>query len=216
MSPKSNNVIPFQHIASYNSTFKHKLSIKVTALPLVPTNMVSQAILSAPPHTMTQEDYLSLCLLLLNGSQKLGQNTTNDKNVSPKLHFKCSICAKGFSSYQALGGHKSSHRRPMHPAQNEPINVAPDTKKNMDSDGGNGGHRCNVCLKNFATGQALGGHKRCHYWDGSSVSVSVSTSGSGSTLTSLKDFDLNLPPRGGWGEEEEVVSPLPIKKRRLI
>jgi C2H2-type zinc finger len=178
--------------------------------------MVSQAILSKPPHTMTQEDYLSLCLLLLNRSQKLGQNITNDQNISSKQHFKCSVCGKGFSSYQALGGHKSSHRRPMHPAQIEPINIAPDTKENMDSDGGKGIYRCNVCHKSFATGQALGGHKRCHYWDGSSVSVSVSASGSGSTLTSVKDFDLNLPPRGRWGEEEEVVSPLPFKKRRLV
>lgn len=186
--------------------------------------MVSdQAILSAPPNTMTQEECLSLCLLLLNRGQNLVQNVnanvTRDHDYrnqcSNQLLFRCSICGKGFTSYQALGGHKSSHRsRPamMHLGQVEPTNMAPE-----DLEGSNkGAHRCNVCRKSFATGQALGGHKRCHYWDGSSVSVSVSASGSGSTLTSVRDFDLNLPPRGGWGEEEEVVSPLPVKKRRLI
>ncbi|KAF3323274.1 zinc finger protein ZAT6-like protein [Carex littledalei] len=169
---------------------------------------------------MTQEYYLSLCLLVLNRSQKHGQNTTNNhQNISSKLHFKCSICGKGFSSYQALGGHKSSHRRPMHPGQIETIKMAPgNLNKNTGSDGGKGAHRCNVCHKSFATGQALGGHKRCHYWEGSSVSVStMSGSGSASTLTTcVRDFDLNMPPRGGWGEEEEVMSPLPVKKRRLV
>ncbi|KAF3323275.1 zinc finger protein ZAT6-like protein [Carex littledalei] len=175
--------------------------------------MVSKEILSTPPQTMTQEDYLSLCLLLLNQSQKQGLYTTNNhQNISSKLNFKCSICGKGFSSYQALGGHKSSHRRPMHPGQIETIKIAPG-----NSDGGKGAHRCNVCHKSFATGQALGGHKRCHYWEGSSVSVSASGSGSASTLTTcVRDFDLNMPPRGGWGEEEEVMSPLPVKKQRLI
>ncbi|KAF3323273.1 zinc finger protein ZAT6-like protein [Carex littledalei] len=170
---------------------------------------------------MTQEDYLSLCLLLLNRSQKHGQNiTTNDhQNIPSKLHFKCSICGKGFSSYQALGGHKSSHRRPMHPGQIQTFKIAPDNlNENTGSGGGKGAHRCNVCHKSFATGQALGGHKRCHYWEGSSVSVSASGSGSASTLTTctVRDFDLNMPPRGGWGEEEEVMSPLPVKKQRLI
>ncbi|KAJ3697869.1 hypothetical protein LUZ61_001574 [Rhynchospora tenuis] len=180
--------------------------------------MVSQAIFSALPNHMTQEEYLSLCLLILEQNHTHGRDTTNDPHIPSKLHFKCSICGKGFSSYQALGGHKSSHRRPMYPDQIQPTpNITPDIfNENIGSDGGKGVHRCNVCHKTFSTGQALGGHKRCHYWDGSSVSMSGSGSGSASTLTSVRDFDLNLPPRSGWGEEEEVVSPLPVKKRRLL
>lgn len=78
-----------------------------------------------------------------------------------------------------------------------------------------GAHQCNVCYRNFATGQALGGHKRCHYWDSSS-SLSVSDSGSGS---SIRDFDLNLPAVVEfWGVEdgEEVQSPHPSKKLRKL
>ncbi|KAB8106172.1 hypothetical protein EE612_040404, partial [Oryza sativa] len=29
----------------------------------------------------------------------------------PELHFRCSLCGKAFASYQALGGHKASHRK---------------------------------------------------------------------------------------------------------
>ncbi|XP_078165512.1 zinc finger protein 36-like [Carex rostrata] len=103
----------------------------------------------------------------------------------------------------------------MHPSQIETLKIAPDNlNENTSSGGGKGAHRCNVCHKSFTIGQTLGGHKRCHYWEG----LSASGSGSASTLTTctVRDFDLNVLPRGGWGEEEEIVSPLPVKKRRLI
>lgn len=82
-------------------------------------------------------------------------------------------------------------------------------------------HQCTVCGRGFATGQALGGHKRCHYWDGTSVSMSMSVSVSASSAV-LRNFDLNLlpmPENAGmkrWAEEEEVQSPLPTKKLRLL
>ncbi|MED6197831.1 hypothetical protein PIB30_060449 [Stylosanthes scabra] len=41
-----------------------------------------------------------------------------------------------------------------------------------------GGHKCSICLKVFSTGQALGGHKRCH-WE---------------NTTAPSPIDLNLPP----------------------
>ncbi|KAL0356505.1 UNVERIFIED_CONTAM: Zinc finger protein ZAT3 [Sesamum calycinum] len=28
---------------------------------------------------------------------------------------------------------------------------------------GAGGHKCSICLRVFSSGQALGGHKRCHW-----------------------------------------------------
>ncbi|VAI83902.1 unnamed protein product [Triticum turgidum subsp. durum] len=80
---------------------------------------------------------------------------------------------------------------------------------------------CAVCGKAFASYQALGGHKRCHYWDGTSVSMSMSVSVSASS-SMLRNFDLNLlpmPENAGlkrWAEEEEVQSPLPAKKLRLL
>uniref|UniRef100_M1BWR1 Glutamyl-tRNA(Gln) amidotransferase subunit A n=1 Tax=Solanum tuberosum TaxID=4113 RepID=M1BWR1_SOLTU len=78
-------------------------------------------------------------------------------------------------------------------------------------------HECLICHKCFPTGQALGGHKRCHY-DGDNANSSVSTSVGvtseedvGSTI-SHPDFDLNIPvlpkfyPGFGSGEDEREMS----------
>lgn len=99
---------------------------------------------------------------------------------------------------------------------------AADSEDETTTSSGGGPHRCTICRRGFATGQALGGHKRCHYWDGASASVSLSASGTGSSGVTLRNFDLNLMPvaeNAGmkrWVEEEEVQSPLPIKKRRIL
>uniref|UniRef100_A0A8R7U970 C2H2-type domain-containing protein n=1 Tax=Triticum urartu TaxID=4572 RepID=A0A8R7U970_TRIUA len=81
-------------------------------------------------------------------------------------------------------------------------------------------HQCTVCGRSFTTGQALGGHKCSHYWDGTSVSMTMSVSMSASCAV-LRNFDLNLLPmpenaRMKRWAEEEVQSPLPTKKLRLL
>ncbi|CAN6312256.1 unnamed protein product [Urochloa humidicola] len=177
---------------------------------------------------ITHDDYVSLCLMALaaagGGGAQAAAWTTAAPQERDELRYRCSVCGKAFASHQALGGHKASHRKPT-PLQvvQASSSFAGDASAASSSAGGIGGgpagrHRCSVCHRSFTTGQALGGHKRCHYWDGLSVSVTASASGSGS---SVKDFDLNLMPlpaaagAGRWGEEEEVQSPLPLKKRRL-
>jgi hypothetical protein len=113
--------------------------------------------------------------------------------------FKCSVCGKSFSSYQALGGHKTSHRAklPTPPASAgapaapvlespAPITVVvpppievrePATSSTAASSDGAAAssrvHRCSICHKEFPTGQALGGHKRKHY-DGGASSAAAS------------------------------------------
>ncbi|CAD6213625.1 unnamed protein product [Miscanthus lutarioriparius] len=77
--------------------------------------------------------------------------------------------------------------------------------------------------KTFPTGQALGGHKRCHY-EGSAGAATTA-------LLSSRGFDLNvpalpdlmvdadwcmLPPAAEAEEGEEVLSPLAFKKPRLM
>ncbi|KAL2505828.1 Zinc finger protein ZAT10 [Abeliophyllum distichum] len=88
-------------------------------------------------------------------------------------------------------------------------------------------HECSICHKCFPTGQALGGHKRCHYEGGApsnnggagSSSIVMSSEGVGSTVTH-RDFDLNKPALqefwpGFVSGEDEVESPHPAKKSRL-
>ncbi|XBJ24027.1 hypothetical protein VPH35_001996 [Triticum aestivum] len=60
-------------------------------------------------------------------------------------------------------------------------------------------HNCSVCDRGFASGQALGGHKRCHWHRAcSGVVVIAATGSSGSPMSTDETaiLDLNLPPPG--------------------
>ncbi|KAL6647949.1 hypothetical protein ACP70R_012173 [Stipagrostis hirtigluma subsp. patula] len=200
--------------------------------------------LSLPTPALKKEDYLAICLAALAGTRKvaaaLGQEVLPAYAPPPaqqELRFRCAVCGKAFASYQALGGHKSSHRKPptgeqyaaavaataQAAASADDDSVAEAAASSGAGTAASGGrpHRCTICRRSFATGQALGGHKRCHYWDGTSVSVSLSASGTGSSAVTVRNFDLNLmplPENAGmkrWAEEEEVQSPLPAKKLRI-
>ncbi|XP_078182306.1 uncharacterized protein LOC144575924 [Carex rostrata] len=74
--------------------------------------------------------------------------------------FVCVICGKAFPSYQALGGHKASHRKEDDPMVNSgKIEKAVKHLKRLISRD----HRCEVCGVSYPSGQALGGHKRKHW-----------------------------------------------------
>ena len=98
--------------------------------------------------------------------------------------FECSSCKKVFGSHQALGGHRASHKNvkgcfaiTRTDGDHASTSYAPDDDHiniNMMTmiHGGagastavddGGGHKCSICLRVFSTGQALGGHKRCHW-----------------------------------------------------
>uniref|UniRef100_A0A0D9VVJ8 C2H2-type domain-containing protein n=1 Tax=Leersia perrieri TaxID=77586 RepID=A0A0D9VVJ8_9ORYZ len=186
-----------------------------------------------------KEDYIAICLAALAGTRAGKALMASDQQVgnwcpaapapAEELRFLCTVCGKAFASYQALGGHKSSHRKPPptgeHFAAQQASGGESDQYSASSAAAGSstGPHRCTICRRSFATGQALGGHKRCHYWDGTSVSVSVSASASATSSSTVRNFDLNLIPlpesaaagMKRWAEEEEVQSPLPVKKLRL-
>ncbi|KAL1195239.1 Zinc finger protein ZAT6 [Cardamine amara subsp. amara] len=151
----------------------------------------------------------------------------------------CVTCNKSFSSYQALGGHRASHNKVKilenHQARanaeasllgTEAIMItglasAQGSNTSLSSSN-NGDHICNICHKSFPTGQALGGHKRCH-WTGP-VSTEAATVAAPTTLAAgasssrvtetvqevkkLKrtflEFDLNELPPNEEEEEERV------------
>ena len=209
----------------------------------------------SPP---TEEEYLALCLIMLargstNDSKKIATNGGDDHCQSSsssvpaaapptlKLSYKCSVCNKAFPSYQALGGHKASHRKPS--TDTATTNADNPSTTSATSVSGRA-HECSICHKTFPTGQALGGHKRCHYEGGNnnnnnsnkSGSVSVNVSGvtlsNGAALSQSHrvdyEFDLNLPALpelcgenkdGRFSQiyaEQEVESPLPTKKPRFL
>lgn len=189
-------------------------------------------------HEPTEEEYLALCLIMLarggptstSAARPPQKIATLPLAADPsKLMYKCSVCNKAFGSYQALGGHKASHRRLISGGADEhPATAAVATS--TTASGGGRTHECSVCHKSFPTGQALGGHKRRHYdggatssnGGGAGSSALTSSEGAGST-GSHRNFDLNLPafpdfwPGFGSsaGADEEVESPHPLKKSRL-
>jgi hypothetical protein len=76
-----------------------------------------------------------------------------------------------------------------------------------------------VCNKTFPTGQALGGHKRCHYEGPIGGGSAIAAAASG------QRFDLNMPALPDIvtercmqqaADEDELLSPLAFKKSMLM
>lgn len=185
--------------------------------------------------TETEEEYLALCLIMLaRGGNRNGDIDASDhhrgeqpEQVPVKLSYKCSVCDKVFPSYQALGGHKASHRKNSYTAADsfssvvEPKPAAAASSSTTVSGGRM--HECSICHKTFPSGQALGGHKRCHYEGGAGATATTAASGSGVTVseggasTSQRGFelDLNLPALPEFWSQE-VESPHPITKKPKV
>ncbi|XP_042431686.1 zinc finger protein ZAT11-like [Zingiber officinale] len=64
--------------------------------------------------------------------------------------FECKTCHLRFATFQALGGHRTSHMRGVNQKAARPVK------------GGVVLHQCTVCGARFTMGQALGGHMRRH------------------------------------------------------
>ena len=137
--------------------------------------------------------------------------------------YECSVCGKVYPSYQALGGHKTSHRKPP-PAPAAQAAAAPAGDEAAPLGGGVAHaeekvHQCSLCLRTFPSGQALGGHKRLHYEGGAAGADGVKadkTKASAAQATSvLRDFDLNLPAAAAAAATTAVdaESALPEAKR---
>nr|GLL33805.1 zinc finger protein ZAT8-like [Ipomoea trifida] len=75
-----------------------------------------------------------------------------EKTAPSIWEFECKTCQKKFKSFQALGGHRASHKRPKIDQQNLQHNNVNMKKR----------HECPVCGLEFDLGQALGGHMRKH------------------------------------------------------
>ncbi|KAK6159216.1 hypothetical protein DH2020_006530 [Rehmannia glutinosa] len=139
--------------------------------------------------------------------------------------YKCSVCGKAFPSYQALGGHKASHRAKPPTAtatasdhSNSSAAIATDSNYVSPLNPSGRLHECTICHKTFPTGQALGGHKRRHYEGviGGGAAKSRTTSSNGGVASDqitvaavARNIDLNLPPSPELQCDEEVESALP-------
>ncbi|KAK3445284.1 hypothetical protein EUGRSUZ_A01232 [Eucalyptus grandis] len=99
---------------------------------------------------------MAKCLMLL----------THGVNANPKTaavhhhedNFKCKTCNRQFPSFQALGGHRASHKKP------KLLETKPEdsTKSVLGTTANPKMHECSICGLKFSLGQALGGHMRRH------------------------------------------------------
>ncbi|AEC06595.1 C2H2-like zinc finger protein [Arabidopsis thaliana] len=114
-----------------------------------------------------EEHNIASCLLMMAN----GDVPTRSSEVEER--FECDGCKKVFGSHQALGGHRATHKDVKGCFANKNITEdppPPPPQEIVDQDKGKSvklvsgmNHRCNICSRVFSSGQALGGHMRCHW-----------------------------------------------------
>ncbi|XP_020579768.1 zinc finger protein ZAT9-like [Phalaenopsis equestris] len=131
---------------------------------------------------------------------KLGKEETKLES-----RYQCEDCNRSFPSYQALGGHRASHKRIRgccfpNPnadsdykietfAEHMTVSEIEDShsKKNRI-------HECSICGKIFGSGQALGGHKRSHLMSNADADSGVDMAAAAAAAVEVPEMlDLNLP-----------------------
>uniref|UniRef100_A0ACD5XAD9 Uncharacterized protein n=1 Tax=Avena sativa TaxID=4498 RepID=A0ACD5XAD9_AVESA len=79
--------------------------------------------------------------------------------TSGEGEFVCKTCGRAFATFQALGGHRTSHLRGRHGLElGVGVTKAIREKKRNEEQQ----HECHICGLGFEMGQALGGHMRRH------------------------------------------------------
>ncbi|TKY52989.1 Zinc finger protein ZAT5 [Spatholobus suberectus] len=161
-----------------------------------------------------EEDMANCLILLAQGRHHVtaptphhnNNNNNNNNNDKSSLYlYQCKTCNRCFPSFQALGGHRASHKRPK---QNGTFSEAVTTFVNIEENdrydpttsttlslkmpnGVNNNvcststatttkakvHECSICGAEFSSGQALGGHMRRHRTLVNAYSVTTSASG---------------------------------------
>ncbi|GAB4854849.1 hypothetical protein Ancab_023434 [Ancistrocladus abbreviatus] len=86
---------------------------------------------------------------------------THHDELMPNRVFECKTCNRQFQSFQALGGHRASHKKPKLSATDH-VDLDDQMVQNSSSAPKPKTHECSICGLEFAIGQALGGHMRRH------------------------------------------------------
>ncbi|XP_037431668.1 zinc finger protein ZAT8-like [Triticum dicoccoides] len=102
---------------------------------------------------------LSLSLSLSLGAIADRNTKRTRRTAAAGGEFVCKTCDRSFPTFQALGGHRTSHLRGRHGLALALAGTGPEPRKATDQ---KQGHQCHVCGQAFEMGQALGGHMRRH------------------------------------------------------
>ncbi|CAI9762095.1 unnamed protein product [Fraxinus pennsylvanica] len=147
-----------------------------------------------------EEEYMANCLILL--AKGKTQKICEQPAVTRSSVYQCKTCNRCFPSFQALGGHRASHKKPKTTTLEENVlQISNDHGTNLSFQVSRCGdlcspennksrvHECSICGAEFTSGQALGGHMRRHRpmpnHDQDSLKAKKSRN--------LLSLDLNLP-----------------------
>ncbi|KAF2283410.1 hypothetical protein GH714_004024 [Hevea brasiliensis] len=128
---------------------------------------------------------MASCLMLLS---KVGQTDETTGRL-----FACKTCNRKFTSFQALGGHRASHKKPK--LMGDDLLKLPSSPPKPKI------HECSICGLEFPIGQALGGHMRRHRGNNNNTGDGLVTQSLSpvplmkkSTSKRILCLDLNLTP----------------------
>ncbi|CAI0467075.1 unnamed protein product [Linum tenue] len=133
---------------------------------------------------------MAKCLIYLSHSFRSVTSNSNPSSAAGGDAFECKTCNRRFSSFQALGGHRASHKRPkiallgLEKLGQDGPKVQ--TKPKM--------HECSICGVEFALGQALGGHMRRHRAAARNSNKLLPVLRRSGSCKSVFGLDLNLSP----------------------
>ncbi|KAI3416831.1 uncharacterized protein J3R85_015102, partial [Psidium guajava] len=119
-------------------------------------------------------------------------------------NYRCETCNRTFRSYQALGGHRASHKKSKLSGPATRVHPEPEPAENVGENANPSSskvHECPFCFRVFASGQALGGHKRSHAINSTAAAVEKTSHHVKSRATAW--IDLNLPAPVDDEEDED-------------
>ncbi|KAK9290318.1 hypothetical protein L1049_008485 [Liquidambar formosana] len=168
-----------------------------------------------------EEEDMANCLILLAKGQtpKSSEPAKAAAATGQGLYvYQCKTCNRCFSSFQALGGHRASHKKPKAAAvieekkvvafveeeEEDLFNNSTNTTLSLqivnrasscNTKKSNKVHECSVCGAEFLSGQALGGHMRRHRTFVSTPTMATSSADSQEAKKPrhMLSLDLNLP-----------------------
>ncbi|GFZ01158.1 C2H2-like zinc finger protein [Actinidia rufa] len=104
---------------------------------------------SSVSDTSPEED-IALCLMMLSRDTWSSSDDVSELRPSQTRKYLCETCGKVFNSFQALGGHRTSHKKE---------DLSEPKRRGGTPIGDQKIHERPICYKVFGSGQALGGHK---------------------------------------------------------
>ncbi|KAG1361353.1 zinc finger protein ZAT5 [Cocos nucifera] len=163
-------------------------------------------------------------------SRRFAETTTTTNGKAGFYVYECKTCSKCFPSFQALGGHRASHKKPklaipMTGTEEKKAVIDEDSiqismnsfSKTINSTSNNSKpkvHECSICGSEFSSGQALGGHMRRHR------PLSIPENSEPKKERSVLSLDLNLPApsdddRGEFPKSPSAVA-FPFESKQTL